>query len=122
MASMPAAGKFSNGLTAVFRQSGKAEKFFCAGADLLYRDKIQTSLIFHDLIHIHVLPHGIFLCDYTDFPFDVLSLSRENLSVDADLSAGGQKQGGEHADGRGFPCAVWPQESEKLSGFNPEVQ
>ncbi len=114
-------GEFPDGLMPVFGQSGEAKELFRAGADLPHREEIQTPLVFHDLIHIHVLTHGIFLSDNTDLPFKVLPAPCETLSVDADLSGGGQKEGGQHADGGGLAGSIGAQKSEKFAGSDRQA-
>ena len=76
-----AAGKLADGFAAVFCQSGKSKELFGPGSYLFYRHKVETPLVFHDFIHIHILAHGIFLRNHADFSFDILPFSGETFSV-----------------------------------------
>ena len=47
----------------------KFQQFFCLFPDFFPGHKVQPSLIFHHLIHRHVLTHGILLGNDTDLSF-----------------------------------------------------
>ena len=62
-------GKFSHCPSAEIDQTTKFQQFFCLFPDFFPGHKVQPSLIFHHLIHRHVLTHGILLGNDTDLSF-----------------------------------------------------
>ena len=88
------AGKFADGTLTEFKQVTELQKFFCSLPDLLARHEIKPSLIFHDLVHGHILAHGILLSDHADLAFQIRTVSLQCLAIDQDLPFCGKEQGG----------------------------
>ena len=91
------------------------------GADIPDGHIVETALVLHNFVHIHVLAHGILLGDDADLALDLFALAGEGLAVDADFTGGGQEQGGEHADGGGLPGAVGAEEAKKLTAADGKI-
>lgn len=115
-------GKFTDSTLSEFQKITEIQKFFCTAADFFFGHKIQPSLIFHNLIHIHILAHGILLGDYTDFALQIRPASGKCLSVNKNFALCGKEKGGQKTDGRCFACPVWAKKSEKLTGLNFQIQ
>ena len=65
--SFHAAGQLSDRTSPIINETAEIQQFFRTLPDLLDRHIIKSSLIFHNLIHGHILPHGILLGDDTEF-------------------------------------------------------
>ena len=86
-------GKFSHCPSTEIDQTTKFQQFFCLFPDFFPGHKVQPSLIFHHLIHRHVLTHGILLGNHTDFSFQIRTLSCKLLTVYEDFSLCRKKKG-----------------------------
>ena len=65
--------------------AGKVKQFPGTGTDLFDRQKVEPALVFHNFIHIHVLPHGIFLRHHADLSLQSGILPGQPLSVNPNL-------------------------------------
>ena len=113
--SFHAAGKLSNRPSAKIQSVRKFQQFFRLFPDLFLQKKNAVCL-FHNLIHGHVLPHGIFLRDDADLSFQSGIFPAEHLSIDQDLPFRRQEQGRHQTNGRCLSCSVRSQ-SQKFSVF-----
>ena len=85
-------------------------------------EEVNTTLIFHNLIHGHILPHGIFLGNHTDLPLQCRSFSGKPLSINKDLSLCGKQQCRQHTDGGSLSGSIGSQKSKKLAGLYCQAQ
>jgi len=115
-------GKFTHRSFPERKKPAEIKKFLGFCLDFLPWHKIQTALIFHNFIHVHVLTHGILLCDNTDFTFQIRSVASKCLPANLDFSFRGQKQSGKQTDRSGFSCTVGAQKSKKFAGFYTKIQ
>ena len=116
------AGKFTHSTFAEFDQITEFQQLFRASFDLLTRHKIKTALVFHDLVHIHILTHGIFLCDHTDLALQIRTVSGKFLTIDQDFTLCRKKECRKKTDRSCFTGTVGTEKTEKLSGLNFQIQ
>ena len=90
--------------------------------DFLARHEIQSSLVFHDLVHCHILTHGIFLRDDTDLAFQIRTVAGQFLPVNQNFALCREQKGRKKADGSCFSGPVRSKKTEKFSGLNFEIQ
>ena len=63
------------GTISILPQACKIQKFLRSAPDLIPGKKIESALVLHDFLHIHILTHGILLGNNADFLFEILPLS-----------------------------------------------
>lgn len=115
-------GKLPYSPLAEGKKSAEIQKLFSFPFDLFSWHEIKTALIFHDLVHVHILAHGIFLRDHADLALQIRSVASKCLPVNEDFALCGQEQSGKQTDRGGLSGTVGSQQTEKFAGFYAKIQ
>lgn len=110
-------GKLPYSPLAEGKKSAEIQKLFSFPFNLFSWHEIKTALIFHDLVHVHILAHGIFLRDHADLALQIRSVASKCLPINEDFALCGQEQSGKQTDRGGLSGTVGSQQTGKIRRF-----
>ena len=116
-----ATGQMANLLLTVFIESCEFHQLGCSFFPFLFRNVIESALVFQNLFDTHVISQGIFLGHDRNFLLQLHIVAGQFHAVCQDSTGSGQHQRGQNADHGGLAGTVGTKQTEELTVLDGQI-